>query len=48
MKQIKMMTKKKKFQINNETSIKRKNSEKNIEKLIEKSINSISSNKIII
>ena len=38
----------KKFQINNETSIKRKNSEKNIEKLIEKSINSISSNKIII
>jgi WNK lysine deficient protein kinase len=39
---------KKKFQINNETSIKRKNSEKNIEKLIEKSINSISSNKIII
>jgi WNK lysine deficient protein kinase len=36
------------IQTNNETSIKRKNSEQNIEKLIEKSINSISSNKIVI
>lgn len=35
-------------QTSNETSIKRKNSEQNIEKLIEKSINSISSNKIVI
>jgi len=36
------------IQTNNETSIKRKKSEQNIEKLIEKSINSISSNKIVI
>jgi WNK lysine deficient protein kinase len=35
-------------QNDDETSIKRKNSEQNIEKLIERSINSISSNKIII
>ena len=35
-------------QTSNKTSIKRKNSEQNIEKLIEKSINSISSNKIVI
>jgi len=36
------------IQTNDEISIKRKNSEQNIEKLIEKSINSISSNKIVI
>jgi WNK lysine deficient protein kinase len=36
------------IQTSNETSIKRKNSEQNIEKLIERSINSISSNKIVI
>ena len=36
------------IQTNNETSIKKEKSEQNIEKLIEKSINSISSNKIVI
>ena len=39
---------KKIIQTNHKTSIKRKNSEQNIEELIERSINSISSNKIII